>query len=68
MLKKEGGDDSLKKALLVTNSEQSARSLSELLTSEGYDEITPVFASYSAEEKASDDGFDVICINAPLAS
>ncbi len=66
MLKKEGGDDSLKKALLVTNSEQSARSLSELLTSEGYDEITPVFASYSAEEKASDDGFDVICINAPL--
>ena len=56
----------MKKALLVTNSEQSARSLSELLTSEGYDEITPVFAAYSAEEKASDDGFDVICINAPL--
>lgn len=54
----------MKKALLVTNSEQSAALLKQLLREEGYDDISVFFAAYSAREE--DDVYDLICINAPL--
>lgn len=57
----------LKKALLVSCSEQNAASLSELLESEGYSQVC---VSDSAEESrriAAENEFDLICINAPLA-
>ena len=54
----------MKKALLVTNSEQSAALLKQLLREEGYDDISVFFAAYSAREE--DDVYDLICINALL--
>ncbi len=54
----------MKKALLVSNSEHSAASLSELLRSEDCGEITVSFSAYGAKDM--EDEFDFICINAPL--
>ncbi len=59
------GGGSLKKTLLVTNSEQSAAALSKLLEEEGYKDITVSYAAYSAEQQEEE--FDFVCINAPLA-
>ena len=59
------GGGSLKKTLLVTNSEQSAAALSKLLGEEGYEDITVSYAAYSAEQQEEE--FDFVCINAPLA-
>lgn len=56
----------MKTALLVSHSEQSARSLTALLKEEGYDRIRSVFAAYSAKDAAQEGEFDLICINAPL--
>ena len=56
----------MKKTLLVSHSEQSAVSLSQLLRAEGYVSITTSFAAYSAKELAEDEEYDLICINAPL--
>lgn len=56
----------MKKALLISHSEQSASSLAKLLKTEGYDKITASYAGYSAKETAQDTEFDLICINAPL--
>ena len=67
MLKKEIAEvRALKKALLVSASEQSASSLSKLLKVEGYDKISAFYAAYSAKEAVVDSEFDLICINAPL--
>ena len=59
------GGGSLKKTLLVTNSEQSAAALSKLFEEEGYKDITVSYAAYSAEQQEEE--FDLVCINAPLA-
>ena len=58
----------MKRVLLVSNSEQSAASLSQLLRSEGYVKITTSFSAYSARDIANqgDEEYDLICINAPL--
>lgn len=56
----------MKKALLISKTPQSASSLSQLLTAEGYDKIDTFYAAYSAKEAAQDTTFDLICINAPL--
>ena len=56
----------MKKALLVSNSGQSAASLASLLRQEGYDSVKTCFAAYSAVEAVEDDEFDLVCVNAPL--
>lgn len=56
----------MKKALLVSRSEQSASPLAKLLKTEGYDKINVFYAAYSAKEAAENSEFDLICINAPL--
>ena len=56
----------MKKALLVSNSGQSAASLASLLRQEGYDSVKSCFAAYSAVEAVEDDEFDLVCVNAPL--
>ena len=45
----------MKKTLLVTNSEQSAAALSQLLGEEGYEDITVSFAAYSAEQQETEE-------------
>ena len=56
----------MKKALLVSHSEQSASSLSELLRSEGYTSISVAGTAKTARKLVEKDEFDLICINAPL--
>jgi AmiR/NasT family two-component response regulator len=56
----------LKNALLISHSEQSAVSLSQLLESEGYTEISVCQTSQEAKELANGEVFDLICVNAPL--
>lgn len=56
----------MKKALLISRSEQSAASLSQLLTAEGYDKISTAFSAYNAKDVIEDSEFDLICVNAPL--
>ena len=56
----------LKKALLVSHSEQSAASLSELLRSESYTSISVSDTARTAKKLVEKDEFDLICINAPL--
>ncbi len=57
----------MKNALLVSNSEQSAQALSQLLTEEGWDSITAEYSAYGARQAVEEQGeFDLICINAPL--
>ncbi|MCI6824197.1 MAG: response regulator [Ruminococcus bromii] len=56
----------MKKALLVSHSEQSAVSLAELLRNEGYAKISASYTADSARKNVLDDEFDLICINAPL--
>ena len=56
----------LKNALLISHSEQSAVSLSQLLKSEGYTEISVCQTSQEAKELAKGGVFDLICVNAPL--
>lgn len=56
----------MKKALLITRSEQSAASLTQLLRSESWEDIDTSFAAYSAKDAVADCEFDLICINAPL--
>jgi response regulator NasT len=58
----------VKRALLVTNSEQSAVSLSQLLRNEGYVKITTSFSAYNAREAFEEDAgeYDLVCVNAPL--
>lgn len=60
------GGETMKKALLISRSERSADSLAQLLRNEGYVKISVVYTADSAREKATDDEFDLICINAPL--
>ncbi len=57
---------SLKKALLVSHSEQSAVSLSELLRNENYTQISVSNTAKSARKLVERDEFDLICVNAPL--
>ncbi len=56
----------MKNALLISHSEQSAVSLSQLLESEGYTEISVCQTSQKAKELANGEVFDLICVNAPL--
>ena len=58
----------MKRALLVTNSEQSAVTLSQLLRNEGYVKITTSFSAYNAREVFDGDAgeYDLVCVNAPL--
>ena len=56
----------MKNALLISHSEQSAVSLSQLLGSEGYTEISVCQTSQEAKELANGEVFDLICVNAPL--
>lgn len=56
----------MKKALLISYSEKSAASLSELLRNEGYTRISVSNTAQSAKELTDKDEFDLICINAPL--
>ena len=56
----------VKKALLISYSEQSAGAISELLKSEGYTEISVVSTASQARVVVRADEFDLICINAPL--
>ncbi len=56
----------MKKALLVSHSEQSAASLSELLRSESYTSISVSDTARTAKKLVEKDEFDLICINAPL--
>lgn len=56
----------MKNALLISHSEQSAASLSQLLGSEGYTEISVCQTSQEAKELANGEFFDLICVNAPL--
>lgn len=57
----------MKKALLISHSEQSAISLSELLKTEGYTRIFVSDNVKKAKELVENDEFDLICINAPLS-
>lgn len=56
----------MKKALLVSYTEQSANSLSELIRIEGYRNITVSNTANEARKLVENDEFDLICINAPL--
>ena len=56
----------MKKALLVSHSEQNASSLSELLRSEGYTSISVAGTAKTARKLVEKDEFDLICVNAPL--
>ena len=56
----------MKNALLISHSEQSAVSLSQLLGSEGYTEFSVCYTSQEAKELANGEVFDLICVNAPL--
>lgn len=56
----------MKRALLVSYTEQSANSLSELLKTEGYREVIISNTANSARRLVEDDEYDLICINAPL--
>lgn len=56
----------MKKALLISKSEKSADSLSELLRSEMYVQISVAHTADTAYELVNDEEFDLICINAPL--
>lgn len=58
----------LKKALLISHSEQNANSLSDLLRDENYTQISVSCTSADAKRLADKDEFDLICINAPLAA
>ncbi len=56
----------VKKALLISHSEKSSASLSELLRSEGFTLISVANNADAAYDMAGKDEFDLICINAPL--
>ena len=56
----------MKKALLVSRPGQGASSLVQLLKDEGFGKITSASSGYGAREAENGDGFDLICINAPL--
>ncbi len=56
----------MKKALLISHSQQNANSLSELLKTEGYEFISTTKTSKDAKKLAEHEEFDLICINAPL--
>ncbi len=58
----------MKRALLVTNSGQSAVLLSQLLRNEGYVKITTSFSAYNARDIFAGDAeeYDLVCVNAPL--
>lgn len=57
----------MKNALLISHSEKSAESLSELLKSEQYTDINVAVTAMYAKQLADNSEFDLICINAPLA-
>ena len=57
----------MKRTLLISSSQQSADSLSELLKSEGFKDITVSYTAFNARQIARQEAFDLICINAPLA-
>lgn len=63
----DNGDMDMKKALVISSSQQSAASLSELLRSEFYTQISVADNSKIAKRLVENDEFDLICINAPLA-
>lgn len=56
----------MKKALVISHSQQSADSLSELLKTEFYSQISAAENSKTAKKLVENDEFDLICINAPL--
>ena len=57
----------MKKALIISHSEQSAVSLSELLRNENYTQISTSDNTKTARKLVENDEFDLICINAPLS-
>lgn len=57
----------MKKALLISRSEKSANSLSELLRSEQYFQIAVADNATDAKKLAEKEEYDLICINAPLS-
>lgn len=56
----------MKKALIISHSEQSTTALTELLRSENYTQISVSNESKTARKLVAKDEFDLICINAPL--
>lgn len=57
----------MKKALLVSHSDKSAASLSELLRSEKYTQISVSNNATDAKILAEKEEYDLICLNAPLS-
>lgn len=57
----------MKKALVISRSEQSAESMAELLRTEHYTQISTCNSSKNAKKLVENDEFDLICINSPLA-
>ena len=57
----------MKRTLLISSSEQSAASLTQLLKTEGFEPVTVSYTAYNAREIAERETFDLICVNAPLA-
>ena len=67
MMISDGGDKVMKKALIISHSQQSADSLAELLRTEFYTQISTADNSRTAKKLVENDEFDLICVNAPLA-
>lgn len=61
------GDKVMKKALIISHSQQSADLLAELLKAEYYTNISMADNSKTARKLVENDEFDLICVNAPLA-
>lgn len=57
----------MKSVLLVTKTEQSISPLTALVESEGYTDVTSAFTYQQAKQAVSDNNFDLIVINTPLA-
>lgn len=57
----------MKKALLVSSSEQGSSLLTNLLRSEGYSQISVTDNPKTSRKLVGNDEFDLICINAPLS-
>lgn len=57
---------SLKKALLISYSQQGAVSLSDLLKTEGYSQVRAVKTCDEAYGVSLDEEYDLVCVNAPV--
>lgn len=58
---------SVKKALIISKTQQSTESLAKLLKTEGYEDVIGANSSANAKEFIQQKSFDLILINVPLA-